>query len=67
MLKRQRCLVVGGRRHRPREGRGAARCDADVTLVAPEVVPQLADYAREGSIEWQQRAYEEADLEGALM
>jgi siroheme synthase-like protein len=67
MLKRQRCLVVGGGDIGLEKVEGLLACDADVTLVAPEVVPELAEHAREGSIEWQQRSYEEGDLEGALM
>jgi precorrin-2 dehydrogenase/sirohydrochlorin ferrochelatase len=39
-----------------------------VTLIAPAAEPALAEYAREGSIAWERRAYAGAtDLEGAFM
>ena len=70
------CLKLKGRRawcrrrrHRPREGRGAARLrrrrHADR---ARRAKPELEDYASEGSIAWEKREYEgPADLEGAFM
>jgi precorrin-2 dehydrogenase/sirohydrochlorin ferrochelatase len=67
MLRGRRCLVVGGGDIGLEKVEGLLACGGDVTLVAPEVVPELAEYAREGSIGWQQRSYEESDLEGALM
>jgi len=42
-------------------------CDGDVTLVAPEAVPELEELAREGSIRWERRPYEPSDLEGTFM
>src|SRR6185312_13217786 len=42
-------------------------CGGDVTLVAPEAVPELEELAREGSIRWERRPYEPSDLEGTFM
>ena len=42
-------------------------CDATVTLVAPDAVPELQAYADEGSITWERRGFEAADLEGKFM
>jgi siroheme synthase-like protein len=67
-LKGRRCVVVGGGDVGLEKVEGLLVCDADVTLVAPEAVPALADLAAEGSIEWKQREYAGAeDLEGALI
>jgi precorrin-2 dehydrogenase/sirohydrochlorin ferrochelatase len=67
MLKRRRCLVIGGGDIGLEKVEGLLACDADVTLIAPDAVPALAAYANEGSIAWEKRAYETGDLEGAFM
>ena len=46
---------------------GLLACGADVTLVAPDAVPELADYAAEGSIRWERREYRSSDLDGCLL
>jgi precorrin-2 dehydrogenase/sirohydrochlorin ferrochelatase len=67
-LKGRRCLVVGGGDIGLEKVEGLLTCDADVTLVAPLAHPELEDLAREGSIEWERRAYAGAeDLEGVFM
>jgi siroheme synthase-like protein len=66
-LKGRRCLVVGGGDIGLEKVEGLLACDADVTLVAPEAIDPLAELAAEGSIRWEQREYEAADLEGCLI
>ncbi len=66
-LKGRRCLVVGGGDVGLEKVEGLLACDGDVTVVAPELQPELARYAEEGSIAWRPRAYEPADLDGAFM
>src|SRR5919198_1978638 len=66
-LKGRRCVVVGGGEVGLEKVEGLLACDGDVTLVAPEAVPELEELAREGSIRWERRAYEPSDLEGAFM
>jgi precorrin-2 dehydrogenase/sirohydrochlorin ferrochelatase len=67
-LKRRRGLVVGGGEIGLEKVEGLLACDADVTLIAPEAVPELRSYAEEGSIEWIERAYAgSSDLEGAFL
>src|SRR2546421_2801348 len=66
-LNGRRCLVVGGGEVGLEKVEGLLVCDADVTLVAPEAEPALQEYAREGSISWERRPYEPADLEGTFM
>ena len=56
-LKGRRCVVVGGGDVGLEKVEGLLACDADVTLVAPEAVPELERYAAEGSIAWEQREY----------
>jgi siroheme synthase-like protein len=66
-LTGRRCVVIGGGDVGLEKVEGLLACDADVTLVAPEAHPALEQLAREGSIRWEQREYEPADLEGSLI
>jgi precorrin-2 dehydrogenase/sirohydrochlorin ferrochelatase len=66
-LKGRRCLVVGAGEVGLEKVEGLLVCDADVTVVAPEAHPALAELAREGSIVWAQREYQDSDLDGCLI
>src|SRR5947208_7662091 len=66
-LRGRRCLVVGGGEIGLEKVEGLLACDGDVTLVAPEVGPELTQLALEGSIRWEQRTYVPEDLEGTFM
>jgi precorrin-2 dehydrogenase / sirohydrochlorin ferrochelatase len=64
----RRCLVVGGGEIGLEKVEGLLACDGEVTLIAPAAEPALREYAREGSIRWEQREYAGAqDLEGVFM
>jgi precorrin-2 dehydrogenase/sirohydrochlorin ferrochelatase len=67
-LTGRRCLVVGGGEIGVEKVEGLLACDGDVTVIAPEVEPVLEEYANEGSIHLERRAYGgAADLEGIFM
>jgi len=66
-LTGRRCVVVGGGDVGLEKVEGLLACDGDVTLVAPDAVAPLHELAGEGSIRWEQRAYEPSDVEGAFM
>src|SRR5271167_834740 len=67
-LTARRCLVVGGGAVGLEKVEGLLACDADVTLIAPDAVDPLREYASEGSIRWERREYAgAADLEGMFM
>jgi precorrin-2 dehydrogenase len=67
-LQGRRCVVVGGGAVGLEKVEGMLACDGDVTLIAPQAVGALQDYAGEGSIRWERRAYEgPSDLEGAFV
>src|SRR5216110_588508 len=61
------CLVVGGGEIGLEKVEGLLACDGQVTLVAPDAVPQLAEYASEGSIRWVRREFTDADLDGRFL
>src|ERR671910_2258589 len=67
LLDGRRCLVVGGGNVGLEKVEGLLACGADVTLVAPDALPELAEYAAEGSIRWEQREYRSPDLDGCLL
>jgi precorrin-2 dehydrogenase/sirohydrochlorin ferrochelatase len=66
-LSGRRCLVVGGGDIGLEKVEGLLACDATVVLVAPDAIEPLQVLAAEGSITWEQREYEPADLEGTFM
>jgi precorrin-2 dehydrogenase/sirohydrochlorin ferrochelatase len=67
-LRGRRCLVVGGGEIGVEKVEGILACDGDVTVIAPEVGPELEELAREDSIRWEPREYAgSADLEGVFM
>ncbi len=67
-LSGRRCVVVGGGDIGLEKVEGLLLCDADVTLVTPDAIEPLREYASEGSISWEQRTYGGAvELEGAFM
>jgi siroheme synthase-like protein len=66
-LKGRRCLVIGGGDVGLEKVEGLLLCDADVHLVSPTAVSELARYASEGSITWDEREFHDGDLDGAFM
>jgi siroheme synthase-like protein len=66
-LSGRRCVVIGGGEVGLEKVEGLLACDADVTLVAPDAVAELREYAAEGSIRWEERSYRASDLDGALL
>jgi siroheme synthase-like protein len=66
-LEGRNCLVVGGGDIGLEKVEGLLACSGRVTVIAPDLVPQLQDYAREGSIEWVERKFEDSDLDGRFL
>jgi siroheme synthase-like protein len=61
------CLVVGGGEVGLEKVEGVLLCGGAVTLVAPNAVPELEEYAREGSIRWERRRFADSDLDGHFL
>ncbi len=67
-LTGRRCLVVGGGEVGLEKVEGLLACSGDVTLIAPDAVPELEALSSEGSIRWERREYSgRDDLEGVFM
>lgn len=67
MLADRPCLVVGGGEVGLEKVEGLLACSAAVTLVAPDAGAELQRYAEEGTIRWERRPYEPADVERKLL
>jgi precorrin-2 dehydrogenase / sirohydrochlorin ferrochelatase len=61
------CLVIGAGPVGLEKIEGLLAADAHVVVVAPEGEHTVEELAREGSLVWHRRRYEEGDLEGALL
>jgi precorrin-2 dehydrogenase/sirohydrochlorin ferrochelatase len=66
-LKGRPCLVIGGGDVGLEKVEGLLLCDADVRLIAPDAVSELAGYAAEGSIAWERREFRDSDLDRAFL
>ncbi|MBK5117422.1 MAG: bifunctional precorrin-2 dehydrogenase/sirohydrochlorin ferrochelatase [Thermoleophilia bacterium] len=67
-LTGRRCLVVGAGDIGLEKAEGLLACDAEVVVVAPEATnPEIERLASEGSLRFQRRPWEPADLDGSFM
>jgi siroheme synthase-like protein len=60
----RRVLVIGGGAVAEDKVKGLLAADADVTIISPELTPELETLRANGSVRWQQRQYVEGDLVG---
>ncbi len=66
-LSRRRTVVIGGGRVALRKVQGLLAAEASITLVSPEVIPELESVSRAGLLAWVPRAYQPGDLSGAFL
>lgn len=66
-LEGRDCLVIGGGRVAVRKARGLLACGGLVTVISPELVPELAAMEESGEILWQRRPYSQGDLAGFFL
>src|SRR3974390_3380360 len=66
-LKAERVLVVGGGEVALRKVRLLERTGAKITLIAPQVLPELEERAASGAIELAEREFLPEDLHGARL
>jgi precorrin-2 dehydrogenase/sirohydrochlorin ferrochelatase len=62
--KGRRVLVIGGGNVGAEKVRGLLAAEADITLVSPDLIPELREHADAGRIRHVARPYEEPDLDG---
>ncbi len=63
-LAGRRCLVVGGGNVAVGKVRGLLNAGTDVTVVSPELIPELQGLLREGRFSYQAREYQSGDVDG---
>lgn len=66
-LESRPCLVVGAGLIAEGKIQGLLAERASVKVVAPEATSQIRQWASAGAIDWQQREFESADLEGKFL
>jgi precorrin-2 dehydrogenase / sirohydrochlorin ferrochelatase len=66
-LEGRRCLVVGAGTIAESKISGLLDTSAQVRVVAPKATAEVRSWARAGKIEWQQRGFKPADLDGAFL
>ena len=66
-LEGKRAVVVGGGRIAKRKLSGLLDSGAELTVISPVAVPEIAEWAEEGKINWKQKNFEPTDAEDAFM
>ena len=66
-LTDRKCLVVGGGEIGLEKVEGLLACDGRVVVVAPEANEEIRRLAEEGSVRWEQREFDPADLEDSFI
>lgn len=66
-IQNRPCLVVGGGGVGTRKVRTLLKCGAQVTVVSPEVSPQIEKLASDGKITLKTRKYRSEDINGMVL
>jgi len=66
-IRGQRCVVVGGGEIATHKARGLLEHGARVTIISPDLSPELEALAGEGRVEVVRRTYRPGDLAGAFL
>jgi len=66
-LARRRAVVIGGGAVAWRKVQGLLVADANVTVISPELVPELVELDAAGAIAVTPRCYQDGDLDGAWL
>jgi precorrin-2 dehydrogenase/sirohydrochlorin ferrochelatase len=66
-LRGRKCLVIGGGKVAERKVRSLITCEAEITLVSPEVTTGLKDLIEKKKLLYLQKKYQESDLDQAFL
>ena len=66
-IRNQLCVVVGGGTVASRKIESLLPCGAQIRVISPDVVENIAERAEAGLLDWQQREYRQGDLLGAKL
>lgn len=65
LLHDKRAVVIGGGSVAERKVKGLLACDADVTVISPEITADIQTIVDESRCAWRAKSYEASDLEDA--
>lgn len=60
-------MIIGGGEVASRKVLSLVRCDAEVTVISPEVSDRIQSLARSGELQLKKRRYSKGDLDGAFL
>jgi precorrin-2 dehydrogenase/sirohydrochlorin ferrochelatase len=66
-LANRHCVVVGAGNIAESKIESLLTAEARVTVIAPEALPRVREWAASGELTWHQRAYKAGDLAGAFL
>lgn len=66
-IKNRPCIVIGGGPVALRKARGLLACGGSVTLISPEVVPEIQTLADAGALTLIKRGYQAGDLKNGFL
>src|SRR6201994_5100485 len=66
-LANKPCVVIGARNISESKIESLLTAEARVTVIAPESLPRVQEWAANGDLTWHQREYREGDLAGAFL
>lgn len=66
-IRNRKCVVVGGGRVAERKVKHLLECGAEITVVSPQLSPELQRLVQRGQVAALQREYRETDLAGSLL
>jgi precorrin-2 dehydrogenase/sirohydrochlorin ferrochelatase len=63
----KRCVVIGAGNIAESKIESLVKAGARVTVIAPEALPRVQEWAAGGDLQWQQRVYQRGDVAGAFL
>lgn len=66
-LENKKSIVVGGGKIAQRKTIGLLEAAASVTIISPDLEPELQKFVEQGLINWNQRKYIQGDLQDAFL
>jgi len=66
-LDEKETVIIGGNHEAERKVNELLACDANLTVISPELTSELQELADSNRFTWISRAYTQGDLEGAFM
>ena len=63
----ERSVVIGGGHEAERKAGDLLECDANVTVISPDVTDTLRQWAEDGAVTWLERDYQRGDLKDTFL